>query len=238
MATITPHANAVREGWLEYAHAASGLLFVATNILGWFFVAIHGGGLPDLASGQSVYNSYVRQGMALPTAIFLMTVGFFFALWFIGVLLGKIHSAERAGPLMWIAAGGAFSFVAVFMAGLSLGLGNSLAVLKGNGADVASIYVSHLASLLTGPTTGMCGPAFFVPLAIVIFRDSIFPRWIGWLTWLAALGSITPMLGFWSVSGPLNVGNGVIGVQTIAATWGVYGVIVSVYMLRQIRPIR
>lgn len=42
------------------------------------------------------------------------------------------------------------------------------------------------------------------------------------------------MVGFSSLSGPLNVGNGVFGLQTIAATWGVYGAVASIYMLRQI----
>jgi hypothetical protein len=218
---------------IEYMHAASGLLFVLTMICGWFFVAAKG--MPDLSSGQDIYDAYVKDADALLVAIPIMTVGFFFSLWFAGVLMGEIHKAEGAGPLVWIAAGGAISFITVFMAGLALGLANALAVKSGEGADVASVYMTHMSSLLTGPTTGVCGAALFIPLAIVIFDKGIFPRWIGWLSVAAVFGTLTPMLGFWSVSGLLNVGSGVIGVQTIAGTWGIFAAAVSVHMLRELR---
>ncbi|HEX6390180.1 MAG TPA: hypothetical protein VFZ89_12045 [Solirubrobacteraceae bacterium] len=218
---------------IEYMHAASGLLFVVTMIAGWFFVAANG--MPDLSSAREIYDAYREHADLLPTTIFVMTVGFFFSLWFAGVLLGRMHAAEGGGPLTWIAAGGVFTFIAVFMAGLAMGLGNALAVDQGVGADASSIYVSHMASLLTGPTTGMCGAAFFGPLALVIFATGMLPRWVGWLSVAAVLGTLTPMLGFWSVTGALNVGSGVIGVQTIAGTWGVFAAAVSVHLLRELR---
>ncbi|HKS99235.1 MAG TPA: hypothetical protein VJT31_06860 [Rugosimonospora sp.] len=218
---------------LQHFHAASGLLFVITMIAGWFLAAANG--MPDLSSADKVFQAYRHQGHLLPTTMFVMTIGFFFSLWFTGVVLGRIHQAEGAGPLTWIAVGGAFTFIGVFMAGLAMGLANSLAITDGQGADAASIYVAHLASLLTGPTTGMCGAAFFIPLAIVIFNKAIFPRWLGWLSVAAALGSMTPMAGFWSLTGPLNVGNGLIGVHTIAGTWGVFAAMFSLQMLRELR---
>jgi hypothetical protein len=227
-AALTPSPTTSRR--IEQLHAASGLLLVLTMICGWFFVAANG--MPDLSSAQAVFDAYKEHSDKLLNAIFVMTIGFFFSLWFTGVILGRMHAAEGAGPLVWIAAGGALSFITVFMAGLAMGLGNALAVGKGAGADASSIYVSHMASLLTGPTTGVCGAAFFVPLALVIFDKGIFPRWIGWLSLAAVVGTLTPMVGFWSVSGPLNVGSGVVGVQTIAGTWGVFAAAVSVHMLR------
>ncbi|HEU5031508.1 MAG TPA: hypothetical protein VFV01_41790 [Spirillospora sp.] len=221
---------------IQYLHASSGLLFLLTMIGGWFFVAAHG--MPDLGSAGTIMASYRADGHLLPTTIFTMTVGFFFSLWFAGVLLGRIHTAEGAGPLMWIAAGGAFTFIGVFMMGLAIGLANALAVTKGTGADTASIYVAHLASLLTGPTTGVCGAAFFIPLAVVTFDKGVLPRWLGWLAVAATAGTLTPMAGFWSLTGPLNVGSGIIGVQTIAATWGVFAAATSVWMLHDLRTPR
>jgi hypothetical protein len=218
---------------IQYLHAASGLLFLLTMIAGWFFVAANG--MPDLSSADAILRAYQEEGHLLPTTIFVMTVGFFFSLWFAGVLLGKIHTAEGAGPLMWIAAGGAFTFIGVFMMGLAIGLANALAVDKGSGADAASVYVAHLSSLLTGPTTGVCGAAFFIPLAYVIFDKGVLPRWLGWLAVAAVFGTLTPMAGFWSLTGPLNVGSGVVGVHTIAATWGVFAAATSVWMLRDLR---
>lgn len=217
---------------LAYFNAATGLLFVVTMIGGWFTVAAQG--MPDLSNGERLFDAYRTHG-SLPTTIFVMTIGFFFSLWFMGVLLGRMHQAEGLGPLTWIAAGGCLSFTTVFMVGLAMGLANSLAVLHGHGADVPSVYVTHLASLLTGPTTGMCGAAFFGAIAIVIFQKGIFPRWIGWMSLVALVGSMTPMLGFWSLTGPLNVGSGIIGVQTIAGTWGIYCAVVSIFMLRELR---
>src|SRR4051812_35820881 len=101
MSTTAP---AQRTSRLELFHAASGLLFVVTMIAGWFFVAAKG--MPDLSSAQKIYDAYQDDAHVLPTTIFVMTIGFFFSLWFAGVLLSRMHAAEGEGPLVWIAAGG------------------------------------------------------------------------------------------------------------------------------------
>lgn len=216
---------------LEYFHAASGLLFVVTMIAGWFFVAANG--MPDLSAAQPIYDAYGENKDKLLNAILVMTIGFFFSLWFGGVVLGRMRRVEGEGPLTFIALGGFLSFVTVFMAGLAMGLGNALVFDRGVDPDV--IYVMHTVSLVTGVTTAVCGPCFFIPIAILSFARDLFPRWLAWLSVAAAVGTVTPIVGNYSVSGPLNVGNGVIGVHTIAGTWGIWAAAVSVWMLRQLR---
>ncbi|MFG2004150.1 hypothetical protein ACGFNU_33820 [Spirillospora sp. NPDC048911] len=60
-------------------------------------------------------------------------------------------------------------------------------------------------------------------------------RWLGWLAVAAVFGTLTPMAGFWSMTGPLNVGSGIIGVHTIAATWGIFVAATSAWMLHDLR---
>lgn len=205
-------------------------------ILGWVYIVHTGAGIPDLRDGQVSYDAYVEYGRNLANAIAVMTVGFGLALWTIRVVLGEIHKAPGARPMMWIAAGGAYSFVTVVMAGLALGMVATLALRSsGHGAGVSSVYVTHLSSLLIGPITTICCPVFFGALAIVIFTKRIFPRWLGRITVACVFGSMTPMLGFWSAGGPLNLDSGWVGLQTMVLSWTVFSAAVSIHLLRELR---
>lgn len=217
----------------EYFNAISGFLFLLSMLGGWSFMAGHG--MPDLSSADQVFDAYGEFHGLVVNAVFVMTIGFFFSLWFGGVALHVLRKAEGDGPLTWIAAAGFISFVAVFMVGIAMGLGNAL--VYDRGVDPSAVYLMHTVSFLTGVPTAVCGPAFFIPFALVAFGTGRLPRWLGWVSILCALGSLTPIVGNWSVSGPLNVGNGWVGVHTIVATWAVFSTAFSVWQLREIRKV-
>jgi hypothetical protein len=216
---------------IEYVHAASGLLFVLTMLGGWSFMATHG--MPDLSSTDRIADAYTEFDDLVVNSVFVMTIGFFFSLWFGGVALHRLRVAEGDGPLTWIAAGGFYTFVAVFMVGIAMGLGNAL--LHDQGIDPSAVHLMHAVSFLTGVPTGVCGPAFFGAYTLVAFTTGRLPRWLGWVSLACAAGTLTPIAGNWSLSGALNVGNGWIGVHTIVATWLVWATSFSVWRLTEIR---
>jgi len=159
-----------------------------------------------------------------------VTIAFFFTFWFFGLVISWLRAAEGEGHLTWISFFGCISFTTVFAAGLAFVLAPAMLIHKGISAN--TIYLMHSASLLTGVTTAVCGPAFFIPVAILAFRNKLFPRWLAWVTVIAAIGSVTPILGAFSLTGPLNVGNGWVGIHAVAASWVGWSGITSAYFLR------
>ena len=88
------------------------------------------------------------------------------------------------------------------------------------------------ALLLTSISTAVRGPAFLIPIAILAFRTQQFPPWLAWFTVACAIGSFTPIGGAFALTGPMNVGNGLIGIHTVAASWVEWRSVVSLYFLR------
>jgi hypothetical protein len=194
-------------------------------------------GMPSLDSAREIVAWYHDRGStSLEVAGLLVTVAFFFTYWFFGVVMARLQKAEGAGPLTWIAFAGGLSFTTVFQAGLAMVLGIGLTLSKG--VDVDAIYLMHVVSLATGVTTAVCGPVFFTPVAILAFTTGVFPRWLAWVTVVCAVGSVTPLLGAFSLSGPLNVGNGVVGIHTVAASWVGWCAVTSWWLLAQERAPR
>jgi hypothetical protein len=159
----------------------------------------------------------------------LVTIGFFFAFWFLGNMCAWMRAAEGPGPLTYISLIGGIAFTTVFAAGLAFVL--APAMLIEQGIDPNTIYLVHAASLLTGVTTAVFGPLFLVPIAVLGFRSGFLPRWLTWFTVVCAVGSITPILGAFSLTGPLNVGNGWIGIHAVAASWVVWTCVASLYFV-------
>lgn len=186
--------------------------------------------MPDLGSPSEVVAWYHDRGAtSLEMAALFVTIAFFFTYWFFGTVIARMREAEGPGPLTWIALCGGLSFTTVFQAGLAMVLGVGLTLDHPIGTD--AIYLMHVVSLATGPTTAVCGPVFFIPIAIVAFQTGWLPRWLAWVTVACAVGSVTPILGTFSLTGPLNVGNGWVGIHTVAASWVGWCAITSAWLL-------
>lgn len=213
-----------RMSWFD---AASGVLLMLFMSAGYIFGVQ---GFPSLGSAEEIYHFYnSRSAGDAGVGCVLVIIGFFFAFWFLGVLCARMRAAEGQGPLTYISLIGGISFTTVFAAGLAFVLAPAMLIEKG--IDPDTIYLMHTASLLTGVTTAMCGPLFLIPIAILGFRNGFLPRWLSWFTVVCAVGSGTPILGAFSLTGPLNVGNGWIGIHAVAASWVVWTGVASAYFL-------
>lgn len=212
---------------MSWFDAASGIFIMVFMGAGYLFGMQ---GMPDVGSAEPIVAWYKSRG-ALDGAIacVLVTIAFFFTFWFLGVVCSWMRAAEGNGPLVWISLFGGISFTTVFACGLAFVLAPAMLINKGISND--AIYLMHTASLLTGVSTAVCGPAFFIPIAILAFRTQLFPRWLAWFTVACAIGSFTPIGGAFALTGPLNVGNGWIGIHTVAASWVGWCSVVSLYFL-------
>jgi hypothetical protein len=186
--------------------------------------------MPDLSSASAVVAWYhERGGTASGVASVLCTIAFFFTFWFLGVVVDRLRQAEGSGPLTWIALIGGVSFTTVFAGFLAAPLAIGMTI--DEHVSDSTIYLVHVFSLVTGVTTAVCGPAFFVPIAILAFRTGVFPRWLAWVTVVCAVLSVMPLLGAFSLSGQLNVGNGWVGIHSVATAWVGWCAIAGAWLL-------
>jgi hypothetical protein len=101
----------------------------------------------------------------------------------------------------------------MFMTGLSaaLGLAAAAGLIIRQGTDLSAAYGLHVgAFVLAAPFTG-AGVAFFVFVALLAHRGYLEPRWLGWLALLGVLGNVGAIGGLFSLNGPGNSGNGILG---------------------------
>jgi hypothetical protein len=219
--------SSIRYPRMNWFDAGSGLILLLLMATGYIFGMQ---GFPGLGSADEVYRFYQSRGAVdAGVGCVLVTLGFFFAFWFLGVLCARMRAAEGPGHLTYISLIGGIAFTTVFSAGLAFVLAPAMLIEKG--IDPNTIYLMHTASLLTGVTTAVFGPLFLVPVAILGFRTKFLPAWLTWFTVACAVGSLTPILGAFSLTGPLNVGNGWIGIHAVAASWVVWTGVASAYFL-------
>lgn len=217
-----------RMSWFD---AASGVILMLLMAAGYIFGMQ---GFPSLGSAGEVFKFYQDRGATdAGVGCLLVTIGFFFAFWFLGNVCARMRAAEGPGPLTYISLIGGIAFTTVFAAGLAFVLAPAMLIDKG--IDANTIYLMHVASLLTGVTTAVFGPLFLIPIAVLGFRARMLPRWLTWFTVVCAVGSLTPILGAFSLTGPLNVGNGWIGIHAVAASWVVWTGVASLYFLYEKR---
>ena len=212
---------------ISWFDAASGIFLMVFMASGYLY-GMHG--MPDIGSAEAVVAWYHARGaMDDAIACVLVTIAFFFTFWFLGTVISLMRAAEGNGPLAWISLFGGLSFTTVFACALAFVLAPGMLIEKGIGDD--AIYLMHSASLLTGVTTSVCGPAFFIPIAVLSFRTGLFPKWLTWFTVACAAGSLTPIGGAFSLTGPLNVGNGWVGIHAVAASWVGWCGLTGLYLL-------
>lgn len=211
--------------------AASGVLLMLFMAAGYLFGMQ---GMPDLGDAPTIIAWYKARGsLDCAIACVMVTIAFFFTYWFMGLVAAWMRAAEGPnGHLTWVGYFGGVAFTTVFAGALAFVLAPGLLIDKG--IDTNTIYLMHAASLLTGVTTATCGPAFFIPIAIVAFRTGFLPRWLAWFTVLCAFGSLTPIFGAFALTGPLNVGNGWVGIHAVAASWVGWSGITSLWFLAQV----
>lgn len=78
-------------------------------------------------------------------------------------------------------------------------------------ADPASTYGLHTAAFLLAAPAAFAGAALFVAIAVVSWEAKLFPWWSGWIAVVGVVVNASAVLGIFTLSGPLNSGNGIVG---------------------------
>jgi hypothetical protein len=148
---------------------------------------------------------------------------------FLGALTEHLRSLNSAWT--WTALASAL----MFMTALSVALGlDAAAVLFFQEASPETVWALHSgAFLLAAPAAG-AGLAFFLAVAALAFGVGAWPRPFGWLALAGAAVNLAALGGFFSLTGALNSGNGLLGgLAGPVASWLIWIAAVSVRWLRR-----
>jgi hypothetical protein len=210
--------------WSRWGAASGALLFLL-----WAPMALIVPRLPDLGSSAEIHDFYRSHGDLLKVVLLLVSVGFFFFLCFLGTLVERLRRAETSGPLTWIAFGAALMFMTSL--NVAIGLAATAALLSGTSSpDV--IHAVHAAAFVLAAPVALAGTAFFAAIAALSLSAAVFPRWLAWGAVVAALANLGALGGIFSLTGPLNAGNGIVGgVAAPILAWVVWALLASVWLI-------
>ena len=170
--------------------AACGILYVLLATLGWEVLA--GGGGPDTGASpeeiDAYYSSLPAPGVMDWVAMSLVVFGLLCFMVFVVYLCGVLRRAEgEGGWLSTVALGGGLLTVAAQLGGFAPGFAALLIRMheKMDPPVAATLYYlndgSH--SLVWITTTFL-----LAPVAIVVIRTRVLPRWLGWFAAVLAFG--------------------------------------------------
>jgi hypothetical protein len=184
--------------------------------------------LPDLGSAAGIERFYHDQFGTLKWVLLSVSAGFFFLLCFLGTVMARLRRAEESGPLTWIALAGAL----MFMTSLNIAVGLTAAaglLSKTSTPDITAGL--HSAAFVLAAPAAPAGTAFFGATAVVSLTRRAFPRWAGWAAVIAAVANIGATSGIFSLTGPLNSGNGTIGgITAPILTWVAWILLASLWL--------
>ena len=191
--------------------------------------------LPDLSSAAEIERFYRGHAALLTVALGQASVGFFFFLAFLGALVERLRQREGSGPLTWVAFGSAL----MLMTSLNIALGLAAAarlLAAASTSDTELAYALHTGAFVAAAPVAFAGTAFFLAAALLSFRAGVFPRWLAWTAVIAALVNVGALGGIFSLTGPLNAGNGAIGGPAAPIlAWVIWILLASIAMLRESR---
>jgi hypothetical protein len=187
--------------------------------------------LPDLGSAAEIERFYHHQAATLKVVLLLVSVGFFFLLCFLGTVMARLRRAAGSGPLTWIAFAGAL----MFMTSLNVAVGLSAAAGLLSKTSTPDIIAGlHSAAFVLAAPVAPAGTAFFGATAVVSLTGGAFPRWVGWAAVIAAVANIGATSGIFSLTGPLNSGNGALGgITAPILAWAAWILLASLWLLTE-----
>jgi hypothetical protein len=211
----------------EQLGAAAGL--VTALLFGVAFVIGLKPTPPKLDEGALPIASFVVQNQdALRVELLLNTVAMLFFLWFLGSVRAGLRTAEGgAGRVSAIASGGglvgaAFVLLAsVFLAAAALQPAATPPALTRALIDLQALSVGIGASAFA---------VFFLAVAGATLMDGGLPKWIGWLSVVAALSAAIGVVTGFSNHG-IFAADGAFGFWVRYAVFVVWTAIVSAYMV-------
>lgn len=175
-------------GWTRWLPLITGVIFVALIAVGvgltW--------NTPDTKDAATkvlaYYQTHKHQTMA---GSYLVALGLFFGLFFFGALRGFLRRDPRTERLASVAFGGAILFAVA--GGLIAGTGFAL-------ADDPHVLGAQAAQALNMLSSDLEAPLLLAGLGVVLFasglavvRARLLPRWVGWLSMVFGVVSLTPI---------------------------------------------
>lgn len=214
------------ERWSRWGAGSGAILFLL-----WAPMALIVPRLPELGSAAETAAFYESHGDLAKVVILLVSLGFFFLLWFLGTVVERLRRSEAPGALTWMAFGSAL----MFMTSLNVAVG--LAAAAGLLAETSSpniVHAVHAAGFVLAAPVALAGTGFFVVIAALSFNTAAFPRWLAWIAVAGALANIGALGGIFSLTGPLNSGDGIVGgIAAPLSAWVVWALLASVWLVRQ-----
>jgi hypothetical protein len=190
--------------YVEYG-AATGIVFVILTIIGFGIVLPTP---PDLdAPAQDWASYFTSHHDAVRAGIVVVSVGFFFFIWFLGTLTSVLRIATGTPRLPSIV------FAGGILAGGCLLLGattEAVAAYRPQAVDPGLTRALADVFLLSGVLAIPGFTAFFAAAAIVILRTGAFPGWLGWLLVAAAVVQPLTFGALFTKTGAF-AGDGVLG---------------------------
>jgi len=187
--------------------------------------------LPNLGSAAEIDSFYADHAGAMKLILFSVSIGFVFFLFFLSAVVEHLRAIRSAGAWTWVA----FSSALMFMTALNVALGlDAAAVLLHERAEPEVVWALHSGAFLLAAPAAAAGIAFFVAVAAVTLSGEALPRVSGWWAVVAVVINAGALGGFFSLTGALNAGNGLIGgLAGPILAWLVWIVAVSVAWLIQ-----
>lgn len=175
--------------------AASGFGAILTGAAAMLFErgALSAG---DPAAKIAAHYAVNHDALLAQALLFVLGSGFF--IWFAGSLRSFLARAEGGtGRLAAVAFGAGVGSTVVTLAALAFQVG--LARAAGDAGQPA--LVGTMDALFVIANLPLAAMLFAV--AVVTFRAAAFPAWLGWLSVLAAVAQLVPVLGIALDGGPL-----------------------------------
>jgi hypothetical protein len=191
--------------------------------------------LPHLSSAAEIERFYRSHAALLKVALGLASVGFFFFLTFLGVLVERLRQREGSGPLTWDRLWERADVHDLAQSRLGLGRSRPVAVGGQHLGHSTGVHAAH--RRIRGRRPGRARRHHLLCRRCGLsFRAGAFPRWLAWTAVLAAVVNVGALGGIFSLTGPLNAGDGAIGGPAAPIlAWVVWILLASIVMLRESR---
>ena len=176
------------KGWTRWLPLITGVLFIALVAVG---VALAWNTPDTKDAATKVLAYYQTHKNRITLSSYLISLSLFFGLFFFGSLRGFLRRDPRTESLAAVAFGGGILFAVAggLIAGTGVALTDQPHVLGAQAAQTLNMLSSDLESALLLAGLGVL--LFATGLAIV--RAKLLPRWVGWLSMVFGIVSLTPL---------------------------------------------
>ena len=175
-------------GWTRWLPLITGVLFVALIAVG---VALTWNTPDTKDSATKVLAYYQAHKHRVMGGSYLIALSLFFGLFFFGALRGWLRRDPRTERLASVAFGGAILFAVA--GGLIAGSGFAL-------ADNPQVMSAQAAQALNTMSSDLAAPLLLAGLGVILFATGLaivcaglLPRWVGWLSMVFGVVSLTPI---------------------------------------------